>query len=152
MTILEQWRDALALVVLRHPNGRSVPVLRLLDGDPPQLYVGLDETTCTSDPSKTMRDFAISCVALTYFPGARLARMWLAAAWCGYLGHELLELVTVDGCAVLDPHAEPYATNPCNRGLRDGLPVQLTPESLIAALGVVMDKADAVSLVMENPA
>lgn len=141
----DQWRAALADVVLRHPNGRSVPVLRLIDGDPPQLYVGLDRTWCTRDGHE-MVDFAISTVALTYFPGAPLAQMWLAAAWVGYLQHEALELATVDGKAILDPHAEPYVSNPVNRGLRDGFPVALTPLTLTVALAVVMSYDDAVRI------
>ena len=147
--LAEQWWWALAPVVLRHPNGRSRPVLRIHDGDPPQLYVGLDETTCTSDPTKTMRDFAISTVRLTYFPGERLARMWLAAAWAGYLQHEALELVTIDGKAILDPHAEPYPTNPYNRGLRDGLPLELNTTTMLDALALVMSFGDALRVVRE---
>ena len=143
--LAEQWLQALAPVVLRHPNGRSRAVLRLIDGDPPQLYVGLDETACTSDPTKTMRDFAISTVKLIYFPGERLARMWLAAAWCGYICHEALELVTVDGKAVLDPHAEPYPSNPYNRGLRDGFPVELNSTTLFDALRLVMSRDAAIA-------
>ena len=150
MSILEQWRLALAPVVLRHPNGRSRAVLRLIDGDPSQLYVGLDETTCTSDPTKTMRDFAISTVKLTYFPGERLARRWLAAAWVGYLQHEALELVTVDGKAVLDPHAEPYPENPYNRGLRDGFPVELNTHTLFLSLVAVMGEYAAMRVVNED--
>lgn len=133
----DQWRVALADVVLRHPNGRSMPVLRLIDGSPSSLYVGLDRTWCTSDGHE-MVDFAISTVKLTYFPGEVLARAWFAAAWVGYLQHEALELVTVGGRAVLDPHAEPYVLNPVNRGLRDGFPVELTPLTLRRALRLVM--------------
>lgn len=145
---VDQWRAALAPVVLRHPNGRSTPVLRLTDGDPPQLYVGLDRTWCTRDGHE-MTDFAISTVKLTYFPGARLVRMWLAAAWTGYCCHEALELATVNGVAILDPHAEPYATNPVNRGLRDGFPVTLTPKTLLASLCLVMPRSAARWLMIE---
>lgn len=140
--MLSKWRSTIAGVTLRHPNGISRPVLRLIDGDPLRLYVGLDETRCTRD-GHAMGDFAISTVTLTYFPGERLARIWLAAAWVGYLQHEALELVTIDGRAVIDPHAEPYATNPANRGLRDGLPVELTPETLVAALVLIMGRETA---------
>lgn len=142
------WRAALAGLEVRHPNGRSRAVLRVSDGDPPVLYVGLDETTCTLTGERKV-DFAISCVRLTYWPGERLARAWFAAAWAGYLLHEALELVTLAGdraAKVLDPHAAPYATNPLNRGLRDGFPVELTPSSLLATLRLVMDRADADAL------
>lgn len=138
----DQWRAALADVVLRHPNGRSAPVVRVIDGDPPSLYVGLDCTWCTGDGHE-MTDFAISTVRLTYFPGVQLARMWLAAAWVGFLQHEALELATVDGVAVLNPHDEPYVSNPVNRGLRNGFPVELTYESTVAALELIMARSEA---------
>jgi hypothetical protein len=143
------WRDALAGLEVRHPNGRSNVVLRVLDGEPPSLYVGLDQTWCTRT-GELWAPFTVSCVRLTYWPGAQLAQQWFAAAWSGYLQHEALELVTLAGdrnARVLDPHAEPYATNPVNRGLRDGFPVELTPESLLDTLALVMPRADAVRLV-----
>jgi hypothetical protein len=76
----------------------------------------------------------------------------LVRAWSGALAsvqHEALELVTVGDLETrpLCPHAEPYAENPCNRGLRDGLSPELTPESLIGALAVVMDREHAERLV-----
>ena len=134
------WRSALADLEVRHPNGRSNVVLRVTDGDPPELYVGLDETTCTLT-GETKRDFAISTVKLLYWPGCRIAQAWLAAAWSGYCQHEALELVTARGDRgrkVLDPHAEPYATNMLNRGLRVGFPPELDPVTLIQALELVI--------------
>jgi hypothetical protein len=135
--LAESWWQALAPLVIRHPNGHSRVVLRINDGSPPSLYVGLDETTCTRD-GHVMRDFAISTVALTYFPGEARARQWFAAAFSGYLMHEALELVTLGGKAVLDPHEEPYNTNPVNRCLRDAFPVELTPATLARTLALVM--------------
>lgn len=146
------WREALGGLEVRHPNGRSRVVLLVHDGDPPQLHVGLDETTCTAT-GETKCDFTISTVRLPYFPGERLARAWLAAAWAGYCQHEALELVTLaDDRSVkpLDPHTEPYITNPVNRGLRDGFPVVLTPDTLLDTLALVMPRADAIRL-MEAP-
>lgn len=151
MTLAAQWWAALSGLEVRHPNGRSRPVLQVLTTEPPQLYVGLDETTCTLT-GEPRRDFAISTVALTYFPGERLARRWFAAAWAGYCQHEALELVTLVGdraAKVLDPHAEPYATNPVNRGLRVGFPVELTPWTLLQTLCLVMDQDAAVELMNE---
>ena len=144
-----RWFQALYDIEIRHPNGRSRPVIRVIDGAPPQLYVGLDETACTKTGA-VMRDFAISTVALEFFPGPRSARAWLAAAWAGYLQHEALELVTVDGKAVLDPHAEPYPTNPYNRGLRDGFPLRLTPETLVRTLMLVMPFTDAIAVATQD--
>lgn len=144
------WYDALRSVVVRHPNGISRPVLRLVDGGVvPHLYVGLDVTTDTSDPTKTFRDFAISTVELLVWPGEQIARAWFAAAWVGYLQHEALELVTVGDLKTkcLDPHAEPYTTNPANRGLRVGFPVHLTWDALVDTLALVMGHDEAVKMV-----
>lgn len=140
------WFEALMALEVRHPNGTSVPILRISDGAPPSLYVGLDETRCTLT-GEVKRDFAISNIALTYFPGERLARMWFAAAWSGYLQHEALELVTHQDRAVLDPHEEPYATCPANRCLRDAFPVTLTPTTLEATLALVLPRDEVVRLV-----
>lgn len=139
------WRAALHALEVRHPNGMSKVVLRVTDGDAPMLHVGLDETTCTMTGAPK-RNFCISNVRLTYWPGTRVAQAWFAAAWSGYLQHEALELVTLAGDRsqkVLDPHAEPYQANPWNRGLRDGFPVELTPATLLATLRIVMEPADA---------
>ena len=118
------------------------------DGDPPRLYVGLDRAWCTSDPEKSRAPFAISTVELAFFPGRDLARAWFTAAWVGYLQHEALELVTVGDLQtkILDPHAEPYPLNPYNRGLRDGLPVRLTPQSMYDALRIVMSGPEATGM------
>jgi hypothetical protein len=143
------WFEAVHRLEIRHPNGRSKPILRVIDGDPPQLYVGLDETMCTLTGA-VKRDFAISTVKLAFWPGMRLAHMWLAAAWAGYCQHEALELVTLAGDRAskpLDPHAEPYETNPCNRGLRDGFPVELTLDTMVETLALVMPRDDAHALV-----
>lgn len=146
-----RWAEVLHRLSVCHPNGRSRAVLRLLDGEPPQLYVGLDETSCTKTGA-LLTDFAISTVKLTYWPGDRLARAWFTAAWLGYLQHEALELVTLDGAPVLDPHAEPYATNPLNRGLRVGFPVELNPTTLFDTLLLVMDEDDALKFVNQDRA
>lgn len=151
MILAAAWRDALAELEVRHPNGWSRVLLRIDDGDPPVLFAGLDETTCTVTGA-AKRDFTISCVRLTYWPGMRLAHAWIAAAWAGYCQHEALELVTLAGnrsARVLDPHFEPYATNPINRGLRDGFPPVLTPETLIDTLALVMPRQDAERLAMK---
>lgn len=149
-----RWRSALSALDVRHPNGRSNVVLRIIDADPPELYVGLDATTCTLTGA-VKQDFAISTVKLLYWPGERLAQAWFAAAWTGYLSHEALELVTMRGdrsAKVLDPHAEPYQSNPLNRGLRDGFPVELTPKSLFNTLLLVMDEEHVISFVNKDRA
>lgn len=139
MTIAEQWRAALADVRIRHPNPEYPVTLTIHDDG--VLQIGLAWTRDSRDPSNIIRDFVVSNVRLTYFPGVRLARKWLAAAWAGYTQHEALELVTVGDLETrpLDPHEDPYTTCPWNRGLRDGFPVELTPSSMIDALAVVMD-------------
>lgn len=136
MNLRDQWQSALDGMVIRHPNPASRAVLRLEDGDLPSLYFGLDVATDTTDPDRRVRDFAISTVRLTYWPGLLLARAWIAAAWSGYCQHEALELVTVGDMTTrpIDPHGSVAH----DRGLRDGLPVELTPETLVRSLAVVM--------------
>jgi hypothetical protein len=140
MTIADQWRAALADVVVRHPNRESRVMVEVTsDG---QLVLKLDATRDSCDPERIMTPFVISCVQLTYFPGVELARQWLAAAFAGYVAHEALELVTVGDLETrpLDPHQAPFAFDRC---LRVGLPVVLTPESLRASLELVMAPSDA---------
>jgi hypothetical protein len=145
------WADALAPLVVRHPNGISTVALTLIDSPTPILTIQLDRTPSTRDPSKEMhRPFTISNVELSYFPGTKLAQQWFAAAWAGYIQHEALELVSVGDGNPIDPHTEPYETNPANRGLRQGMPRRLTPGSLIDALAVVMDREHAVALAGAN--
>ena len=142
------WRDALAALEVRHPNGRSRIIIQVHDGVPATLYVGLDVTACTLT-GEDKYDLPVSNFRLMYWPGVRAAQAWFAAMWASYLQHEVLELVTLAGdhaAKILDPHAEPYAINPYNRCLRDGLPGELTPEALRATLRLVMDDADAVAL------
>lgn len=143
-SLVDHWKRALREIVLRHPNGRSKVMLRIdnvFAG--PTLYVGLDETTSTRDPDKVMHNFTISNVQLTFSPPDYLIHQWLAAAWVGYLQHEALELVTVGKRNPLDPHEEPYPTNPYNRGLRDGFPPVLTPETMFDTLTIVMSSTEA---------
>lgn len=147
-----QWAEALDGLEVRHPNGVSGVVLRLDGSDPLRLYVGLDETWCTLTGAHKV-DFAISTVTLAFWPGLQLARQWFAAAWAGYCQHEALELVSLAGdrsVKPLDPHAEPYSSNPINRGLRDGFPRVLTPETLLDTLALVMRRADAEQLIRES--
>lgn len=142
------WADALAPLEVRHPNRVSTVKLTLVDAAVPLLMIQLDRTPSTRDPTKEMhRPFTISNVELTYFPGTLLAQAWFAAAFSGYVQHEALELVSVGGVNPIDPHVEPYELNPANRGLRDGMPSRLTPETLLRALEVVMDREHAVALV-----
>lgn len=144
VSIKEQWASALQGLDVRHPRADSAPSLVLLDGDPPVLQVSVKMHVSTVDDTPIL-ELPISSVRLCIWPGVTLARQWLAAAWAGYLQHEALELVTVGERTErpLDPHAEPYATNPYNRGLRDGFPVELTWLSLRRALCVVMHDSDA---------
>lgn len=138
------WADALAPVVVRHPDARVSVLVELTVDD--SLVMSVENATDTETHQPHERNpLVVSCVRLSYFPGTDLAQKWLAAAWSGYCQHEALELVTILGTGrrPLDPHANPYPDAPCNRGLRDGLPVVLTPRSLVAALAVCMDGIDA---------
>lgn len=142
--LTKQWASALQDVVVRHPTGEPV-LLELIDAECPVLKVALAKTRDSRDPNNLMSGFVISNVTLSHFPGVTLARQWLAAAWSGYCQHEALELCTVGGLIdrPLDPHAEPFQYD---RGLRDGLPVVLTPATLEKALCVVMEPSAARTL------
>lgn len=126
-------------VVLRHPNRSSIPVLEVTDA--PSLFLGINNTTCSLNPSKIL-SLTISVVHLTFFPGIDLARKYVSCAWAGYLQHEALELCTINGLEErpLDPHKEPYTYD---RGVRQGLPHVLTPESMQKAFEIIMSKEDA---------
>lgn len=152
-TLGRLWADALERVLVRHPNPEARPQVSISGDEQPIMVVSVSSHRDTnaayvaSAPGGIWESFVISNVRLTYFPGVALARAWFAAAWSGYIQHEALELVTVDGKAVLDPHSQPYRLNPCNRGLRDGFPSELTPAALVAGLAVTMPDRDAADLV-----
>ena len=140
-SLTQQWARALQPLVVRHPNGWSNVVLTLSDGPAPNLMIHLDETVCSTDPTKRMARFVLSNVKLTYFPGVELARKWFAAAFAGYIQHEALELCTVGDLVTrpLCPHTQTEeGVWGYDKGLRDGLPVELTPETLARTLALVM--------------
>ncbi len=146
--LTRQWADALEHVVVRHPNRSITPVLTLDDGPVPNLHFELDHNP-SSDADEIISPFRITNVKLTYFPGVRLARMWLAAAWACFLQHEALELVTIGDLKTraLDPHE--------NRARLDyvfhtGLPFTLTPESLAAALATAIPREEVVALFLSE--
>lgn len=151
-TVAEQWNDALKGLVIRHPNPSARPLLFIENAEvDPVLFLSISNHRDTGDANDPAWDsFTISNVRLTFFPGAKLARMWVAAAWSGYLQHEALELVTVDGVAPLNPHEQPYRSNPWNRGLRNGFPSVLTRESMINSFAVAMDREHAIRLMSEE--
>jgi hypothetical protein len=142
------WADALEHVIVRHPN-RAITLLWLLDdATEPNLHWELDANP-SSDSDETIAPFRITNVRLTFFPGVRAARAWVAAAWSSFLQHEALELVTVGDLKtrVLDPHE--------NRARLDyvfhtGLPFKLTPETLLAALALAIPIDDARALVAQS--
>lgn len=147
--VAEAWAEALSELEIRHPNGRSVPIIQVRPGEPPMLYVGLDRTWCTMT-GREMPDFAISTVTLSLWPGTRLAQKWFAAAWAGYCQHEALELVTLRGrrdLKPLNPHDEPYVECPWNQGLRVAFPVELTWETLRDTLALVMPAGVAIAMI-----
>lgn len=135
--LTEMWRDALAPLEVQHPNLISRPHVRLGDAQFPIFTLSLDRIPDNLDPSQVKERFQISTVKLKFFPGVEGARLWFACVWAGFLMHEALELVAVDGRRVADPHTEPYERNPFNRCIRDTLPSELTLETLHAAIGVV---------------
>jgi hypothetical protein len=144
MSLFSDWSGALKDLVIRHPNPGIEVVCTLTEGDHPILCIACPGTLDTRDQKTPIANFVVSNVELTYFPGDTLARTWLVCAWVGYLQHEGLELSTHKGERVLDPHAPPFQYD---RGLRQGFPVRLTPESLRATLEVVMSHEVAESVV-----
>jgi hypothetical protein len=106
----------------------------------PVLRIAVKQARDTRDQERRFPQLDVSEVRLSYWPGEHVARAWIAASFAGYLMHEALELVTVGGEAVLDPHKEPYEYD---RGLRTGTPTVLTPQSLHESLCVVMLPATA---------
>jgi hypothetical protein len=146
--LTRQWAAALDGVIIRHPNRGITPILTLEGGAAPNLHFELDANP-SSDADETIAPFRITNVRLTYFPGVRAARAWLAAAWGCFLQHEALELVTVGDLRtrVLDPHAT-RAT--LDYVFHTGLPFTLTPESLLAALATAIPRADAVALMEDS--
>lgn len=122
----EQWAAVIAKLRVRHADREAVPCFDLIPGDPPALFVSVKNTRDTVTDER-LASLAVSTVTLTYFPGEAVALRWLAAAWAGYQLHEALELVTADGVRPIDPHS--HARH--DRGLRHGLPLVLTPETLL---------------------
>lgn len=146
--LTRRWADALDGVIVRHPNRGITPMFTLHDAPEPSLAFELDANP-SSDADETISPFRITNVRLSFFPGVRAARAWLAAAWGCFLQHEALELVTVGDLRtrVLDPHAT-RAT--LDYVFHTGLPFTLTPESLLAALATAIPRADAEQLVRES--
>ena len=150
--LADLWSAVLARVVIRHPNPNARPRLTInRDGAaPPILLVQIDGHCDTGTARRPQWEtFTIANTRLAYFPGDKLAEMWLAAAWSGYVQHEGLELVTVADKACLDPHAEPHRYTPWNRGLRDGFPAVLTEATFLSTLAVAMSRESAERLVAE---
>lgn len=142
------WADALADVIVRHPNRNITPILTLEDSGEPNLHFELDHNP-SSDADETISPFRITNVRLTFFPGVDLARKWLAAAWACFLQHEALELVTIGDLKTraLDPHE--------NRARLDyvfhtGLPFSLTPDTLLRALTTAIPREEAQQLISQQ--
>jgi hypothetical protein len=142
--LTRQWAAALEHVIVRHPNRKITPLLTLDDGAEPNLHFELDANP-SSDSDETIAPFRITNVRLTFFPGARAAQAWLAAAWGVFLQHEALELVTVGDFKTrcLDPHE---TRERLDHVFHTGLPFTLTPETLLAALTTAIPREDAVRL------
>jgi hypothetical protein len=148
LTICQQWREVLDGMTFRHLDRGATPVLELGSGEHPALNIRVEGAVDTVTHQR-MGSLSISSIELTYFPGKRLAEVWLAAAWAGYMQHEALELVQrTDGTRPLDPHG---VDKDVDRGLRHGMPVKLTPETLIQSLCAVMPVDTAMAIVGGAP-
>jgi hypothetical protein len=142
--LTRQWADALECIIVRHPNRSITPILTLNDNVEPNLHFELDYNP-SSNSDEIISPFRITNVRLTYFPGVKTARAWLAAAWGCFLQHEALELVTIGDLKtrVLDPH-ETRAR--LDHVFHMGLPFSLTPDSLLDALATAIPRSDAMEL------
>ena len=142
------WADALADVIVRHPNRNLRPILHLQDGHVPVMLFEL-ESNVSSDDDAVIAPFPITNVNLAHFPGVRAARAWIAAAWACFAHHEAMELVTVGDLRtrVLDPH-EPGTR--FEHMFNVAFPRRLTPESLLAALCTAIPRAEAEQLIRES--
>lgn len=151
-----QWAAALDGLDVRHHDPLVEVALQLSNEVTPSLAIWVMNPIDTAKSTvERMKMLAISTTRLTFFPGAWLARIWIAVGWAGYVQHEALELVTVHGVRPCDPHA-PAATVPHrlspfarDRGLRDGLPPELTPLTLQRALETAMDAEIAEALLRD---
>jgi hypothetical protein len=128
-----EWKAAVAKLRVRHADREATPIFEIEPGDPPSLHVRVLNTRDTVTDER-IASLAISSVRLRCWPGETVALRWLAAAWAGYCQHEALELVTADGKRPIDPHASCRL----DRGLRNGLPVELTAETLLQTFEAVM--------------
>lgn len=146
MTLADQWRAVVARLHVRHADREAVPMFEVFDGEPPVLFVHVVNTRDTVTDAR-LPDLAVSSVALTFWPGETVALRWLAAAWMGYIAHETLELVTLeDGSRPLDPHERPVL----DMCLRVGLPVLLTPDSLLDTLSLAMPRSEAEAMIARS--
>lgn len=142
--LTRQWADALEHVIVRHPNRGVNLIITLEDERTPRITFSIDANP-SSDSDEIISPFNIINVRLTFFPGVLLAQQWIAAAWGCFLQHEALELVTVGDfrTRVLDPHASRHLLD---HMFHKGFPFQLTPETLLEALGTAVPRADAIAL------
>lgn len=142
------WADALADLVVRHPNRAFTLLVTLEDYLTPMIHFELDTNIC-SNTDRVISPFRIGNVLLRYFPGVTAARAWIAAAWSCFMQHEGVELVTLADISkpVLNPHDDPAHMA---HVFSVGFPAELTPESLLAALSVAIPRADAEQLMRES--
>jgi hypothetical protein len=142
------WADALAPLVIRHPNRAFTPLLLLEDYATPMLHIEIDGTIC-SNTDRLIQPFRVTNVKLTYFPGTRAAQAWIAAAWGCFMQHEGIELVTGPDISkpVMDPHAE---RSNMDHVFHRGLPFELTPETLLHALTSAIPLDEAKRLMEES--
>jgi hypothetical protein len=145
VSLADAWRDALEGMTFEHLDRSVTPTFEIIGGvDSPALAVSAENAVDTVTGQR-IASLKVSTVQLSYFPGKTVARRWLAAAWAGYMQHEALELVRIeDGTRPIDPHGPDVELD---RGLRHGLPVVLTPESMLRSFCAVMPEERARQMV-----
>lgn len=142
------WADALADVVVRHPNRAFTLTVTLEDYLTPMIHFDIDATIC-SNTDQLISPFRVGNVLLKFFPGVRAARAWIAAAWGCFMQHEGIELVTLADISkpVMDPHDN---FSHMEHVFLAGFPSQLTPDTLLAALCMAVPRAEAERIVRES--
>ncbi len=135
--LAEQWLAMLRALGLSHPDPTCSVGIALTDGpNGPSLHFRATVRD-TRDAAVFRVDQAIHSVRLTIWPGQHLAALFCGVLWTGYMTHESMELVQLNGEMLLSPHAEPFHAD---HAFRRAAPSVLTWESLALALEVVLPR------------
>jgi hypothetical protein len=135
MSLRDNWVDALASMSIKHIDPTVNIEWTMLGGaNDPRLQIKVIGVRDSDDQTKR-RDIHVHTMNFCVWPGMVVARAFLACAWASYFQHEALELCSVDGVRIWDPHRPPYIWD---QGFRGAMPVDVTSETIAQTLGIVM--------------